>query len=150
MKNVYEWVNSQFKDFGRNLGAVIDTLPRRCKTSYTYSNSSFLCTITDHSVKIVGVGKRNLGRVGVSQCSPNDHFDIRTGIALAWARYKGASIPTAFAPAPRVDTVELGGKVRYAGKKYRVKDCTKRGVYVETKKGKIKLLPPETRVEVIF
>lgn len=149
-----QWVREQVKDCGRRFGFLTDNLNdyanKTFKTLHFYSpNSSLILTINKNRVSIIGTGKKNAGRIGVSQCSANDEFDARIGIALAWARYKGVAIPAAFVPASRLDTLERGCKFRYEGKKYRVLDTTKTGVYVQKKNGKIRLFSGDSRVEVL-
>lgn len=149
-----QWVNEQVKDCGRRFGFVVDNLNNRIHVNtqdrdYFSDNSSLMMTFNKNRVSIIGTGKKNAGRIGVSQCSANDEFDARIGIALAWARYKGIAIPAAFVPASRLDTLERGCKFRYEGKKYRVLDATRTGVYVQKKNGKIRLFSGDSRVEVL-
>lgn len=149
-----QWVQEQFKDCGRRFGFLTDDLDgyihKTVRRQYFFSsNSSLLLTFDNNRVSITGTGKKNAGRIGVSQCSANDTFDPRIGIALAWARYKGVAVPAAFVPASRLDTLERGCQFRYEGKKYRVLDTTKTGVYVQKKNGKIRLFSGDSRVEVL-
>lgn len=149
-----QWVEEQVKDCGRRFGFLTDHLNdyanKTFKALHFYSpNSNLILTINKNRISIIGTGKKNAGRIGVSQCSVNDDFDPRIGIALAWARYKGVAVPAAFVPASRLDTLERGCRFRYEGKKYRVLDTTKTGVYVQKKNGKIRLFSGDSRVEVL-
>ena len=149
-----QWVNEQVKDCGRRFGFVVDNLDscisknRGERVSFS-ENSSLALTFNKNRISIIGTGKKNAGRIGVSQCSANDDFDARIGIAIAWARYKGIAIPATFVPASRLDALERGCRFRYEGKKYRVLDTTKTGVYVQKKNGKIRLFSGDSRVEVL-
>lgn len=149
-----QWVEEQVKDCGRRFGYVIDDLNNRThdntqnRVCFSY-NSSLVMSFDKNRISIIGTGKKNAGRIGVSQCSTNDKFDVKIGIALAWARYKGIAVPSAFAPASRLDTLERDCKFRLEGKKYRVLDTTSNGVYVKKKNGKIRLFSGDTRVEVL-
>lgn len=149
-----QWVSEQVKDCGRRFGFLTDNLdsyiPKNPGQGISLSeNSNLALTFSKNRISIIGTGKKNAGRIGVSQCSANDEFDARIGIALAWARYKGVAIPAAFVPASRLDTLERGCRFRYEGKKYRVLDTTKTGVYVQKKNGKIRLFSGDSRVEVL-
>lgn len=149
-----QWVEEQVKDCGRRFGFLIDNLNGRIhdntQNRVSFSpNSSLILIFDENRISIVGTGKKNAGRIGVSQCSANDEFNARIGIALAWARYKGIAVPSAFAPASRLDTLERGCNFRLGGKKYRVLDTTSNGVYVKKKNGKIRLFSGDNRVEVL-
>ena len=148
-----QWVEEQVKDCGRRFGFLTSNLDgyvhRNIQKQFFFSdNSSLMLHFDKNRISIVGTGKKNAGRIGVSQCSANDEFDARIGIAIAWARYKGIAIPATFVPASRLDTLERGCRFRYEGKKYRVLDTTRTGVYVQKKNGKIRLFSGDSRVEV--
>ena len=149
-----QWVEEQVKDCGRRFGFLTDNLDsyvhKNIQKQFFFSdNSGLMLHFDKNRISIIGTGKKNAGRIGVSQCSINDEFDPRIGIALAWARYKGVAVPATFVPASRLDTLERNCVFRLEGKKYRVLDTTSNGVYVKKKNGKIRLFSGDIRVEVL-
>lgn len=52
---------------------------------------------TDHKT-MVRIYNVYTGKSGVAKCKKGDTFDLTTGIALAYARYKGAEIPVCARP----------------------------------------------------
>lgn len=72
-------------------------------------------------------------KIGVARCSPEDEFDLDTGIAIAWARAFHISIPdcvTAKTKSVRIFDMKINQKFRVCGHTY-VKVCDARsGTYV--------------------
>ena len=168
------FVEQHYKDFGRYFGAtaedikdgfLTETEVKKGWTSYS-SGSGIVCKMNGRTgtVQFIGVGRRNLGKIGVAKCSPSDKFSLKTGIAIAWARYNGINdIPDMGEPkeAPRPMTTTLekiayGRHFRYQGKEYTFIEPSafRNGMFVQKVKksgelGKILLLPDETEVELL-
>lgn len=170
------FVEKYYKDFGRHFGHTVEQIARRDLTETDVKNgwttrssgSGIVCKMNGKTgmVQFVGVGRRNLGKIGTAKCSPSDKFSLKTGIAIAWARYNGVQdIPDVSEPkkAPKANllTVPVGtlcsrDYFRYRGKKYvYVESCeTRGGNFVQKIKknghlGKILLLPDETQIEML-
>ena len=50
--------------------------------------------VTDTEKGLTRITNTLTGKSVVSKCHKNDYFDAEVGIAVAWARYNGAEIPT--------------------------------------------------------
>lgn len=170
------FVEKHYKDFGRYFGGVVEDIAQgfltetdveKGWTRYS-SNRGVVCKMNGRTglVQIVGIGRRNLGKIGTAKCSPADKFNLKTGIAIAWARYNGVNdIPDIGEPkkAPHptpltteVWNVDCGKYFRYLGKKYKYLEPSEYqgGNFVQRVKksgtlGKIILLPDTTEVELL-
>ena len=166
------FVEKYYKDFGRHFGHTVEQIARReltetdAKKGWTTRSSGsgiiFKANGRTGMVQFVGVGRRNLGKIGTAKCSPSDKFNLKTGIAIAWARYNGvADIPDMSEPeeAPHslitlLEEMTYGRHFRYQGKEYTFIEPSgfRNGNFVQKVKkggvlGKIILLPDTTEVE---
>lgn len=77
------------------------------------------------------------GKTGVSKCNlSKDKFDIRTGLAIAWARYRGEEIPVPFDMVTFTD-LKLGSTIVFNRKLYTV--SSKEEYFNESNYGKVKI-----------
>ena len=58
------------------------------------TRNGFLAVVTDAKMGRVRITNTKTGKSVIAMCHKNDYFNERVGIAVAWARYNGAEIPT--------------------------------------------------------
>lgn len=87
--------------------------------------------VIDNTVAVMDIRTTDCPRIGVARCSSDDEFDLDTGLAIAYARMKGKTIPNfIYNDEPELVSImdiEVGQHFRLRGR-----------TYVKTEKMKIK------------
>ena len=82
---------------------------------------------TDHKT-MVRIYNVYTGKSGVAKCRKEDTFDLTTGIAIAYARYKGAEIPVCARPLTEDEQYVISVLMQ----KYNINDIGKMLWYFDT------------------
>lgn len=93
-KEFNKWVNYQIKMMTRQIGE--DVIARVSLSSSVRKRIVLIDTLAitvNPQKRYISIVNTLTGRIGVAKCHKDDKMDIRIGIAIAWARYNGVSIP---------------------------------------------------------
>lgn len=78
--------------------------------------------VIDNTVAVMDIRTTDCPRIGVARCSSDDEFDLDTGLAIAYARMKGKTIPNfIYNDEPGLASImdiEVGQHFRLRGRTY--------------------------------
>ena len=93
--------------------------------------------VIDNTVAVMSIDTTIKPRIGVAKCSPDDDFNLDTGLAIAYCRMIGISVPDCVLnDTPKVSICDLaiGNHYRHEGRRY-VKISHMRREYIPKCKG---------------
>lgn len=78
--------------------------------------------VIENTVAVMTINTTDNPRIGVAKCSPNDEFDLDTGLAIAYCRMSGFSVPNyVLTDEPEkvyISELEVGEHFKYNNKTY--------------------------------
>ena len=112
--NKGQWIEKQLSDFDKATGSrTFSTKMTDIGRIRTNNGTPYIVIETNYNGIIIL--NMETGKTAKSKCSKTDEYDFRTGLAIAWARYKGENIRPEFyvtskkiADCSPADTVLLG------------------------------------------
>ena len=147
-----EWVNYQIKTMGRQI--KYDTFKMiKCETGTivkTVPIDTIIVTI-NFQKRYVCIVNTQTGKIGIAKCHKDDKMDMRTGVAIAWARYNKLPIPIITSTTLSELKTNRYFETLITGKKYYLVGYTpdKKGVVCLESNGKATVFPWTKEVKEI-